>query len=249
MANQYQILLNSKYASCRSFCKSIDTHFYAQKESIHKARNEIKKIRCNEHTLIIKSFKIPHIVNRIVYTYLRVSKAQKSYENALKLLSLNINTPEPVALIQELIPTLHKSFFISIAFEYDYTIREPLLDTNFKNRKQLFEAFARFTADLHKKGVLHQDYSPGNILIKEIEDSFEFSIVDINRMSFQTVDFQLGCQNFSKLWADQDVLEIIADEYSKILEYDIEKTAKTIIDFDRKHKDFKLFKKKIKAMF
>ena len=249
MPNQYQITLNPKYQSCHDFCMDIDSHFDTQKESIHKARNEIKKITCNDYTLIIKSFKIPNLLNRFVYTYLRASKSQKSYDNALRLLSLNINTPEPVALIKELTPTLHKSFFISIAFEYDFTIREPLLEHDFKDRELLFKAFARFTADLHKKGVLHQDYSPGNILIKKTDYDFEFSIVDINRMSFESINFQSGCKNFSKLWADEDVLKIIAQEYAITLDYDVEKTTQTIIDFDRKHKDFKLRKRKIKALF
>jgi len=249
MPSQYQITLNPKYESCRGFCEAIDTHFDRHHESIHKARNEIKKIACDGYSFVVKSFKVPGFTNRLVYTYLRTSKAQKSYDNALRLQSLGINTPEPVAVIRELTPTLHKSYFISIAFEYEFTIREPLLNPDFEDREHLFGSFARFTADLHKKGVLHMDYSPGNILIKKTTDGFDFSIVDINRMHFKPVGFRSGCKNFSKLWADRDVLELIAREYANVLGYDIVETTKTIVDFDRKHKEFKLLKRKIKALF
>ena len=249
MSTHYRITLNPTYASCKSFCERIDTYFDAEQESMHKARNEIKKIKFQEYSLVVKSFKVPHLLNQLVYTYFRSSKAHKSYDNALILQHLDINTPDPVALIQEFTPTLQKSFFISIAFDYDFTIREPLLDTKFKDRESIFQAFARFTADLHQKGVLHQDYSPGNILIKKISDEYVFSIVDINRMDFKAVGFETGCQNFSKLWADEDVLQIIADEYAKTMTYDQDKTATAVIQYDRKHKNFKLFKKKIKAMF
>jgi len=249
MDKHYEITLNPNFKSCQNFCENIQKQFEAEKSSLHKARNEIKKISCQEHSIVVKSFKIPHLLNRLVYTYFRGSKAQKSYDNALYLHSLQINTPEPIALIQEFKPTLYKSFFLSTSFEYDFTIREPLLDNKFKDRENIFQTFAIFTADLHAKGVLHQDYSPGNILIKKSAHGYQFSIVDINRMHFKNVDFKMGCQNFSKLWADEDVLTIIANEYAKIMNYDVVTTRNTIIELDKKHKQFKLLKRSIKGWF
>lgn len=43
-------------------------------------------------------------------------------------------------------------------------------------------AFAEFTARLHEAGILHLDYSPGNILYDKIGEEYHFSLVDINRM-------------------------------------------------------------------
>ncbi len=246
MPNHYQITLNPKYASCDTFCKEIDIHFDAESTSMHKARNEIKKIPCNTYSIVIKSFKVPTLINRLVYTYIRGSKAQKAYDNALKLLDLDINTPEPVAIVQELTPTLHKSFFLSIAFEYEFTLRPPLRDQNFQNRTELFQAFARFTAQLHDKGVLHNDYSQGNILIKKEKDDYLFSIVDINRMQFKTLSKTERYKNFSRLWADKETLEIIAKEYAKTVGYDEQEAIDMILYFDQKHKQFKAFKRLFK---
>ncbi|WP_345975124.1 lipopolysaccharide kinase InaA family protein [Sulfurimonas sp. HSL3-7] len=246
LSNRYQISLNPKYESCRDFCEHIDIHFDDQQESMHKARNEIKKIPCAGYTFVVKSFKVPHLLNRIVYTYFRGSKAKKSYENALKLQQLNINTPEPVAAIQELTPTLHKSYFISIAFDYDFTLRAPLRNPDFEDRVELFQAFARFTAKLHENGVLHNDYSQGNILIKKEQDDYTFSVVDINRMEFRPLSRQERYKNFSRLWADRDVLEIIAKEYAKIAGYDVQEAIDEICAFDQKHKKFKQFKRLFK---
>lgn len=246
LSDHYQISLNPKYESCRDFCEHIDIHFDTQKESMHKARNEIKKIPYAGYTFVVKSFKVPHLLNRIIYTYFRGSKAKKSYENALRLQQLNINTPEPVAVIQELTPTLHKSYFISIAFDYDYTLRPALRNPDFENREELFRAFARFTARLHENGVLHNDYSQGNILIKKEQDDYIFSIVDINRMEFRPLSKQERYKNFSRLWADRDVLEIIAKEYAKIAGYDAQEAIDEICAFDQKHKKFKQFKRLFK---
>jgi len=227
----------------------IEEKFDKSHESIHKARNELRIVELHEYKCVIKSFKIPHLLNRIIYTYFKDSKAKKSYVNSLRLQELNIHTPEPIAYIEELCPTLHKSHFINLLFDYDFTIREPLLDKNFENREEIFKEFARFTAELHQNSVLHQDYSPGNILIKKEDDKFIFSVVDINRMSFEPLSKTTRYKNFSKLWADRDVLEIIAQEYSNIMQYEHKQCLKQIIKFDKKHKDFKSFKKKIKALF
>ncbi len=246
MPSPMQITLNPDFTVCRDFCEQIETHFDAHQESIHKARNEIKKLPCEGQQVVVKSFKVPNFINRLVYTYFRTSKAQKSYDNALYLQSLNIHTPEPIAYIQELTPTLHKSFFLSQAFEYDFTIREPLLESSFTDRKSIFKAFATFTADLHKKGVLHLDYSPGNILVKRVDDGYLFSIVDINRMTFKTLTQKERFQNFSRLWADEDVLILIAKQYA--LDTGLEETLcqQQIIHFDKENKRIKNFKKKLR---
>jgi len=246
MENPYQITLNPPFEVCRHFCETIDTVFAATTHSIHKARNEIKKISCKEQTIMVKSFKVPHLLNRIIYTYFRDSKAQKSYDNALYLRSLEINTPEPIAIIKELTPTLHKSFFLSVAFEYDFTIREPLLDIEFEDREAIFKAFALFTADLHNKGVLHLDYSPGNILVQRIEDAYVFSIVDINRMQFKTLTQEERFKNFSRLWADEDVLITIATEYALETGIDQELCQQQMIHYDNENKRIKNFKKKFR---
>ena len=61
-------------------------------------RNSIKKIKLSDKTLIIKVFKIPSVINQIVYRYFRKSKARRSFEYAIKLINLNIKTPRPDSL-------------------------------------------------------------------------------------------------------------------------------------------------------
>jgi len=241
--------LNPKFSNFEDTLLNIEETFNASRESIHKARNELRIVEIHGIKCVIKSFKVPHLLNRIVYTYFKDSKAKKSYINSLKLQKLKIHTPEPIAYIEELCPTLHKSHFINRAFDYDFTIREPLLDKSFNDREEIFKEFARFTSKLHTNSVLHQDYSPGNILIKKEGNSFIFSVVDINRMSFSPLSKKTRYRNFSKLWADADVLEIISKEYSKIMGYDYKECLEEILKYDQAHKDFKNFKKKIKALF
>ena len=228
------------------FLCNIKQFFKENTNSIHKARNELKVIEHENQKLVVKYFKIPHFINKIVYTFFKKSKAQKSYEYALKIKDF---TPKPIGYIEFYkFGLLDESYFVSEKFDYDFTIREPLLDINFPNKNEIFKAFAQFTFDLHENGIYHLDYSPGNILIKKENDNFIFKIVDINRMKFLNMDLEKRAKNFSKLWAKDEDLEFIAKEYAKIYEKNNEEFISKTISFSKKHKAVKNFKKRLKGI-
>lgn len=216
--------------------------------TIHKARNELKIIELEGIRTVVKSFKVPHLLNRIVYTFFRQSKASKSYHNALRLQKLGISTPQPIALIEFFSSgLLADSYFISEHFEYDFTIRTPLLEP-LSDREAIFTAFAAYTYDLHRAGVWHLDYSPGNILIKRTDQGYQFSIVDINRMKFRTITPLEGCENFNKLWAYDDEIEIMGREYARLSGLDENIAISEMKRHNDANKRIKNFKKRLKKM-
>ena len=162
--SNYKFILNEEFKKFEYFLCNIKQFFKENSNTIHKARNELKVIEHENQKLVVKYFKIPHFINKIVYTFFKKSKAQKSYEYALKIKDF---TPKPIGYIEFYkFGLLDESYFVSEKFDYDFTIREPLLDINFPNKNEIFKAFAQFTFDLHENGIYHLDYSPGNILIK-----------------------------------------------------------------------------------
>jgi hypothetical protein len=214
--------------------------------TIHKARNELKIIELEGIKTVVKSFKVPHLFNRIVYTFFRKSKAYKSYHNALRLQELAISTPQPIALIEFFSSgLLADSYFISEFFDYDFTIRTPLLEP-LEDREAIFTAFAAYTYELHQKGVWHLDYSPGNILIKRSEQGYQFSIVDINRMEFREISALEGCENFNKLWASNEELEIMGREYARLSGLDEAVVIREMQSHNDANKRVKNFKKRLK---
>ena len=224
---------------------NIKTYFNYSNNSIHKARNEIKIINFNGENLVVKSFRIPNIINKIVYTFFRVSKAEKSYINSIKIIDF---VPKPIGFIEfEKFGLISDSYFISENFDYDFTIREPLLDKNFKDKDKIFKAFAKFTLDLHENGISHLDYSPGNILIKQEDDKYIFKVVDINRMQFKTLSLDDRLKNFSKLWAKDDDLLIIIKEYSKLINSNEEECIRIALKYSQAHKDRKNAKKRLRG--
>ena len=244
--SNYKFILNEEFKKFEYFLCNIKQFFKENSNTIHKARNELKVLEHENQKLVVKYFKIPHFINKIVYTFFKKSKAQKSYEYALKIKEF---TPKPIGYIEFYkFGLLDESYFVSEKFDYDFTIREPLLDINFPNKNEIFKAFAQFTFDLHENGIYHLDYSPGNILIKKENDNFIFKIVDINRMKFLNMDLEKRAKNFSKLWAKDEDLEFIAKEYAKIYEKNNEEFISKTISFSKKHKAVKNFKKRLKGI-
>ena len=231
---KYKINLNY-HSTFKDFILNIQEYFSKNDNSIHKARNEIKILTHDNQEVVVKSFKVPHLLNRIVYTFFRESKAKKSYDYSVKISNF---VPTPIGYIEfHESGLIGESYFVSEHFNYDFTIREPLLDENFPQKKEILEAFAKFTFELHENEILHQDYSPGNILIKKENDKFIFKIVDINRMQFKPLNLNTRLQNFSKLWANDNDLKIIIEAYAKLMQEDAHKCLTIANRFNHKHKE------------
>lgn len=237
--------LNDRYLIYKNFLLNIRDNFKNSSQSIHKARNELKIISENNCQLVVKSFKVPNIFRRIYYTYFRDSKAKKSYEYSLKIGSF---TPDPIGFIEFYENSfLADSYFLAKKFDYDFTIREPLLDDNFIEKEKVFKAFAKFTFELHEENILHNDYSPGNILIKEDSGNYLLKIVDINRMEFKKLSMDERLNNFSMLWAKDEDLKVIIKEYAKLANIPEKESLKKALYFSEKLKNFKNMKKMLKG--
>ncbi|MHA7057813.1 lipopolysaccharide kinase InaA family protein [Aquimarina sp. M1] len=187
-------------------------------------RNVIKIVAIGDKKYAIKSFKIPNIVNQVVYRFFRKSKAERSYSYANRLLELEIKTPFPIAYeIRNTSFLFKKSFYISELVEADLTYRELTTDFNISDHEEILRAFTRFTYTLHMSGVNFLDHSPGNTLIKRKENGYDFYLVDLNRMEFGTMNFETRIKNFARLTIHKSMIEVMSDEYAKCAGEDKEK--------------------------
>jgi tRNA A-37 threonylcarbamoyl transferase component Bud32 len=232
------------YEGLKESILDIQAIFEDNNNSIHKARNEIKIIEIDGKKLVVKAFKIPHIVNKIAYSFFRASKAKRSYENSLKIEEF---VPPAIAYIEFFENNLlEKSYFISQNYDYDFTIREPISDKEFPNRDYIFKSFAEFTYHLHQKDILHKDYSPGNILIKKQNLGYEFKIIDINRMEFKKLTLDERLQNFSRLSIEDRDLTIIIKEYAKLISKDSDDLVQRALKYLHQHTKSHSRKKELK---
>lgn len=173
----HKLQINEKYKHFQSDLLNIQKIFNTTDATIHKARNELKIIELNGLKCVVKSFKVPHLINKFAYTFLREGKARKSFNNATKLTELGVNTPEPIGMIEfYTFGLLKESYFLSLYEPYDFTIRE-VFHHKVSQTNEILKQFAKFTYEIHQKGVWHVDYSLGNILISQNEEKYHFSLV------------------------------------------------------------------------
>lgn len=181
-------------------------------------RNTIKLFQLDNLTLNIKSFKEPNLINKIAYRYFRKSKAQRSFEYANYLLKNNIGTPKPVAYFENTsLFGLKDSYYVSEHLQCDLTYRE-LVETTYPDAENILRQFTQFTFSMHEKGIEFLDHSPGNtLIIKRPEGTYDFYLVDLNRMKFHTkMDFETRMKNLSKITPKEDMVAIMSSEYAKL---------------------------------
>lgn len=228
------IVLNPQYESLRTWVENLPDIFFQQGEIIYDARNQIRRFEVNDGThtypVCVKCFHQPSFFKRLIYSTIRPTKAKRSYENALYLQQHQVATPEAIAYIetcrhgllstsflitrQSALTRLNREFTLNYTPELDDTIR-PL---------------ARFTAHMHNQGILHWDYSPGNILWDKVGDEYRFEIIDINRMRIgRPVSLKEGCQSLRRLCARTSFFRTFADEYAHARGFNPDECEKWIL--------------------
>ncbi len=238
--------LHPAYPHCQRLINNIEAYFQDATEILHAERNEIRLLKFENQDYVIKSFRIPHIINRFAYRYLRDSKAKRSYQYSLKL--GNKICPQPIAYIEQFRKhLLEKSYFISHYFNYDFTIRPVLNNKAFKNRNEILQQFAIFTYHLHQRRILHRDYSAGNILIKQQDANYIFKIIDVNRMQFKSLTLQDRLNNFAWLMVGDGTLEIILTHYAKLINKPLKEILAKTINYREQIKQRRATKNKLRG--
>jgi serine/threonine protein kinase len=248
MTKKIQYKIAPGFEALDSWVKNLPGHFLANGRTIFKDRNEVKIFEVNGFELNVKSFRLPNLVNRYAYVYLRGSKAARSFQNALHLLESGASTPEPVAYLECLSGgKLRESYYVSINYRHDFTLREVV--TNMvPDKLNILRQWVYFNwFYLHKQGIYHLDNSPGNTLIRKEGTKYHFAVVDLNRMKFFPVDFGKGIQNFRRLDADEESIRLIATEYASLCKFPVAKAIELLTKYDEHNKNYFRRKDNIKA--
>lgn len=230
------IVIAPECENYRDFVEGLDQSFHRGGTTIYKGRNEIKIFELDNGIILnAKRFKEPNLINRFIYATFRKPKAVRAYENAIRMKAMGIDTPTPIGYM------VHRAG-LCVKHSYLVTFQSPLSrtmyefgDSDLNGRDATVRAFARFAADLHKKGVYHKDFSPGNILFDEVEPGeYSFCVVDINRVKFVPVSLEDGCRNFCRLWGRKAFFEVLSDEYAKAIGADPQKVRDLIFHYHKK---------------
>ena len=219
-------------------------------KTLWNKRNKIKIFNVGSEEWNVKSFKVPHLINKLVYRYFRKSKARRSFEHAQNLLKMKVLTPKPIAFIEKFNPIgLGNSFYVSENLHYDFTFNE-LFDKNYPDRENILNQFTVFTFELHEKGIHHFDHSRGNTLIIAKENNqYDFYLIDLNRMKFEDMDYDIRIKNFDRLSLTNDMIAIISKKYAALIHEDEQKVHKQITEVCEKFATNRARNKKLKKKF
>lgn len=228
-------VVHPDYSHLSSNLRKVLNEFSKTGEYVTKGgRNEIKKTVVDDVSLNIKKFKTPNAIQSLVYKYLRKSKAKRSYEYALKLIGFGIKTPSPIAYLETFSGGLKESFYVSGQIDYDFDFRKLIHHPKFKDRNEILRQFTQFTFKLHENGVNFLDHSPGNTLIIEREEGeYDFYLIDLNRMRFESMNFEKRMHNFRRLWLSKRMIKVMATEYANLYDKSVEETEALMSKYSR----------------
>jgi hypothetical protein len=237
--------LSEDFTELRDFILTLPENFNTVGTVIQDNRNVVKSIPTPHGTVVVKKFSGMYFFNRLAYSLFRKSKAARSYLYSKQLNAKGISTPPPIAWLDcYKYGLLNESYFVSL-HKPDKTLRElTAAPGSFKN--YLYKPLASFALSLHQLGIYHDDFSSGNILIRETGDGYNFSMVDLNRIKFKNVSFEEGLQNLAKLALTDEEFNILVSEYARIQNQSPEKSCKLFWSYKRRASFIRKIRKRLR---
>lgn len=225
-----KLYINPQARQHADFIGNLPEIFDREGEVIYQGRNVLKRfVHCGE-SIIVKSYCNPVWFNRIVYRFLRKPKAVRSYEYADMLLGIGVGSPKPIGYyIENKGLMIGRTFFACLESECPYTYRD-FRKQEFANQKDILLKIADSTAILHDNGILHKDYSAGNILFGTFNGEVKVEIIDLNRIRFGKIDMEKGCRNFDRLPGSPEMLRIMSDRYAEKRGFDKEDCYRIFVE-------------------
>lgn len=255
MAN-YRYIINNKYADSsplKDFMQNLPSTFETEGVLLFKARNTIKKFVLSDGTeIVVKKYKTPILIQRVIYSFFRKSKAERAFINAAELIRRGIDTPENIAWAgQSKSGLFHTGYFVSDVNNSPAIEDELGSHENFN--KALAEDFAQFVVTLHSKGIIHKDLNCSNVIYRSLyEGNHEFSLIDNNRMKFypdgkEPSDSEC-MENLTMFTNDMEVMQRVAMYYTISRGWERDMVSK-IMEVKRTHDKNRKRRKRFLHMF
>lgn len=230
----------------QNFIQQLPECFTQHGRVIHNARNQIRVYEFEGEEINVKKFCIPPIVNRILYSLgWRTPKAKNTFLNAQEILKRGFQTPRPFGYaIERNAGLINYSYFVSEQVQNFTPIRRA------GNIPELIKALAEYTAKLHNAGLMHRDYTPGNILYRKENGTYAFMLVDINRFRIQKKPICLwfSVRNLMKPFEDDELLKSFVTEYAKCRNLNVWLCLRHVLFLRHTRNRYDAFKRALKRL-
>ena len=188
-----------------------------------------------QEKIVVKSFCLKNVLQKIIYSYVVPSKAKRAYLNGLKLVEMGCGTPSPLAYVEKWKKGLLQQCYYVTSYTPDSSIRQPLeVDFN----KALAREFALLMAKMHDNGIVHHDLNFSNVLYHQSGNGYKLSVIDINRMTTKD-PARLSwkdCMDDYVRWTDRkDLFGYVMQEYAVARKLDQEAFMKAVLQMKISH--------------
>ena len=117
-----KVVIHPAYQHLKSFIYDLPSHFESEGTLLYRGRNVVKLYQVDGMSLVVKRYKHPNIIQRVVYTYFKRSKTARAYDYAALLRKKGIDTPHEVAYIETFKKGLFTTgYFVSLYYSYPPT--------------------------------------------------------------------------------------------------------------------------------
>jgi tRNA A-37 threonylcarbamoyl transferase component Bud32 len=221
---KFKYIINPRYESLTGFVKNVPSVFDSEGMLVYDSRNTVRVFSVNGEKIVVKRFRRPMCHQRLDYTFLRPSKCKRAYTYGLKLLEMDISTPQPIACIEEYRSGLFCIGYLVSTFCGDPDLR--LLREEPEGHDDLVDALAHFLVRMHEKGFMHGDTNLSNFLYREDKGlplGYHITTIDINRSHFVDNPSREECiANLMRLTHVRQALRKIIGRYAELRGWDVE---------------------------
>lgn len=242
---KYNIYIGSRHEHLREEISEIARNGVpSSAEVIYSGRNTLYRMKFGNITAIIKAFRLPGFINSRIYTTFRKSKAYRSYHNSKEMIRLGFHVPEPIAYIEvKRGMKLCESYYIC----EEVTGRELRHWEEYPESESMLPELAKEIVKLHRAGIYHKDFSPGNILYTGSPSTgYLFFFVDLNRMEFGVKSRRKLMSMFKSINLNVPEMVKLARLYAKASGEDEEKVVAEAVAANKKYMARREFKRKLK---
>ena len=210
---------------------------------VYDGRNRVVRMEHEGLTMMVKCFKRVNVIQQVVYTFFRKSKAERAFLFAGEFAKRGIDTPQRIAYIEQSACGLFsKGYFVNT--EVPGTECHLLLREVEQFSTRLADAVMAQTVLMHSRGILHGDLNLSNFLCVEQDGGYHFAMIDINRSHFcDGFPSDEAClQNLVRTTHRRDLYEYLMASYARQRGWDEKETVRQALTLlDRfEHRKFKL---------
>ncbi|WP_315302442.1 lipopolysaccharide kinase InaA family protein [Tannerella forsythia] len=238
-----------------TFLEQLPMMFDGEGEMLYDKRNQVKRfVLPSGCPVIVKRFKKPILIQRIIYGFFRKTKAQRAYLYAAVLRHRGFGTPHEIAYLEQRRRGLLSHCYFLAEEDGAPAIYERLVAQHPFDRV-IADDFAALVAALHQKSILHGDLNPTNVLFRTRDDGhYTFSLIDTNRMRFKALGQNFTAyeclNNLTRFDVQDELYHYVLRRYIECMGWEMESYFAQGIEikriYDEHRKKRKAFLKKFK---